>query len=330
MLAPPPEIPHVFAIRVILGICALILGCAFALMKFDALPAVDALYFSVIVATTTGFGDILPATWPSRVVVSLLGCAGLGLVGALAGDVVSSWAETRASPGAGSLRLGGAGRGAIWGGRDTPRWGVARALAALNAPRRFLRRKIRLVLPQRWQRTVAIILSLFGVGTVSFAALEGLSLPMAGYLAVSTLTTVGLGDLSPATAGGRIFTVVYALLGCATLGRVLGTLALQPLEKERQRQQRSVIDFYRDIGPATFNELASGALVKRLGLSIDDDYITRNEFTILLLLQQGKISQEDLDNCRSTFALLDVDASGKLCQRDMEMLPSAVQRIMDL
>ena len=65
--------------------------------------------------------------------------------------------------------------------------------------------------------------------------------------------------------------------------------------------------------------LSRGPLVKRLGLSQDDTYCTRDEYTLLLLLQQGKVSEEDLRETRESFDRLDVDGTGKLSVNDLVM-----------
>jgi|EP01046_Picozoa_sp_COSAG06_P084521 hypothetical protein len=53
------------------------------------------------------------------------------------------------------------------------------------------------------------------------------------YFTFVTCTTIGYGDMSPSTPGGRVFLVLYSLGGIATLGRVvwqLGELLLTASE----------------------------------------------------------------------------------------------------
>ena len=49
-------------------------------------------------------------------------------------------------------------------------------------------------------------------------------------------------------------------------------------------------------------------------------YVTRNEFTLLLLVLQGKVEEEDLRECRAAFEALDADGSGKLSQADIDLI----------
>lgn len=50
-------------------------------------------------------------------------------------------------------------------------------------------------------------------GTVFYRLVEGLRWIDSLYFSVITLTTVGYGDFSPATDLGKVFTMVYVLIG---------------------------------------------------------------------------------------------------------------------
>ena len=50
-------------------------------------------------------------------------------------------------------------------------------------------------------------------GTIFYRSVEGWSWTDALYFSVTTISTVGLGDLSPQTDFGKLFTVVYIFVG---------------------------------------------------------------------------------------------------------------------
>jgi voltage-gated potassium channel len=62
-------------------------------------------------------------------------------------------------------------------------------------------------------------------GTGFYSIVEGLRIVDALYLSVATLTTVGYGDLAPETDAGKLFTVVYMLVGVGILLAFVTTLA---------------------------------------------------------------------------------------------------------
>lgn len=57
--------------------------------------------------------------------------------------------------------------------------------------------------------TIMIVL----IGTVTYHFLEGWSVIDSLYFSVVTLTTIGYGDFAPKTDGGKLFTVLYIIVG---------------------------------------------------------------------------------------------------------------------
>ena len=70
-------------------------------------------------------------------------------------------------------------------------------------------------LPGNNRRILFAILAVtiaIGLGTVGFYLIEGWSILDSLYVAAQTVTTVGYGDLTPATRNGRIFSTVFMLV----------------------------------------------------------------------------------------------------------------------
>ena len=59
---------------------------------------------------------------------------------------------------------------------------------------------------------VAVVIAI-GFGAVGFYLIEGWSILDSLYVSAQTVTTVGYGDLTPATRNGRIFSTVFMLVG---------------------------------------------------------------------------------------------------------------------
>jgi voltage-gated potassium channel len=80
--------------------------------------------------------------------------------------------------------------------------------------------------PQFRSLAVLVVFTLLS-GTLFYRAVEGWSLVDAFYFSVTTLTTVGLGDLAPSTTFGKLFTAVYIFAG---LGLIAGFVNADPRE----------------------------------------------------------------------------------------------------
>jgi voltage-gated potassium channel len=70
---------------------------------------------------------------------------------------------------------------------------------------------------------VAAVFVAIAFGTVSFSLIEGWPILNSLYVAAQTLTTVGYGDLTPATRNGRIFSIVFMLAGVGVVLYALTT-----------------------------------------------------------------------------------------------------------
>ena len=87
--------------------------------------------------------------------------------------------------------------------------------------------------------TLLVVFTLVG-GTIFYSLEEGWSVVDAFYFSVTTLTTVGLGDLTPKTTTGKLFTVVYVFAGLSIILVFIDTVAEETLS--RQAPSRSGSD----------------------------------------------------------------------------------------
>ena len=75
-------------------------------------------------------------------------------------------------------------------------------------------------------------------GTIFYSLQEGWSLVDAFYFSVTTLTTVGLGDLAPTTTIGKLFTVVYIFSGLGLIAGFLQTIAMETVSRQRNEEDQ--------------------------------------------------------------------------------------------
>jgi voltage-gated potassium channel len=88
--------------------------------------------------------------------------------------------------------------------------------------------------PQFRSLLFVVILMLL-IGTVFYSLEEGWSVVDAFYFSVTTLTTVGLGDLAPKSTFGKLFTVVYIFAGLGIIVGFIDTVAKETLDHRARR-----------------------------------------------------------------------------------------------
>jgi voltage-gated potassium channel len=88
--------------------------------------------------------------------------------------------------------------------------------------------------PEFRSLTFLVLVTLLG-GTIFYSLEEGWSVVDAFYFSVTTLTTVGLGDLSPQTSIGKLFTVVYIFVGIGIILGFIDAVAKESLSHQTGR-----------------------------------------------------------------------------------------------
>ena len=104
---------------------------------------------------------------------------------------------------------------------------------------------------RRLREILVLLVGLYVVGTVGFAILEDWSLFEAFYMTVVTLGTVGYGDFTPKTTGGRLFTIGLIIVGIGTFTYILTTfttfwIEFRVFEKLERRRMDKTIAGLRD------------------------------------------------------------------------------------
>lgn len=107
-------------------------------------------------------------------------------------------------------------------------------ISLLSISKRFL-----VVMKTGWSdpefRGLSIVLgSWVALGTVIYSVREEWSIIDSLYFSVMTLTTIGYGDFSPTSAGMRIYTVIYAVMGIGLFVAFNARLAQFAIESRRR------------------------------------------------------------------------------------------------
>lgn len=100
----------------------------------------------------------------------------------------------------------------------------------------FIRTLINFLQDPEYRDLLGTTLFILFIGTMVYHNLEGWGYLDSLYFSIITLTTVGYGDFSPQTTGGKMFTIFYIFLGIGIILAFINTL-YNHFEKEQQRKK---------------------------------------------------------------------------------------------
>jgi len=100
---------------------------------------------------------------------------------------------------------------------------------------------------------VYLVVAVLLAGTLFYRQAEGWSILDSLFFSVTTLTTVGYGDLTPTTAASKVFTIVYIFIGIGIILAYLNKIAEREMERRHGRTDRA------EDATAPDSEDASGA-----------------------------------------------------------------------
>ncbi len=78
------------------------------------------------------------------------------------------------------------------------------------------------------------------IGTLTYVVLEGWHPLDALYATIITITTVGYGDLTPVTPGGRLFSIFFTLSAIGLASYAISSLAASVIEKQARRAKQRI------------------------------------------------------------------------------------------
>jgi len=164
---------------------------------------------------------------------------------------------------------------------------------------------------------------IIAIGGAGFYFIEGFSVVDSFYVSTVLLTTVGYGDITPITVEGKMFCIIYGLIAGGILVYYMAQISMIPLEIRKRRIEQAILSQFGDaLDDAALRELASGPIVQRLNLTVNDadDALfkcTREMFSLAMLVRLGRITEKDVVNTFKVFDRLDVDQNGVLDSYDI-------------
>uniref|UniRef100_A0A5B7B6E8 Putative two-pore potassium channel 1-like n=1 Tax=Davidia involucrata TaxID=16924 RepID=A0A5B7B6E8_DAVIN len=248
----------------------------------------DAVYFCIVTMTTVGYGDLVPNSVPTKLLACAFVFTGMALIGLILSKAADYLVEKQEMLLVKTLHV-------------RQKVGPAEILKETETYK--VRHKCIMVL--------TLLLVLIVIGTIFLATVEKLDIVDAFYCVCSTITTLGYGDKSFSTRGGRIFAIFWILASTICLAQFF----LYVAELNTESRQRALVKWVLTRRMTNMDLEAA---------DLDGDGVVgAAEFVIYKLKEMGKINEEDISLIMEEFEDLDVDQSGALSASDIMLAQSS-------
>ncbi|XP_051134021.1 two-pore potassium channel 1 [Andrographis paniculata] len=248
----------------------------------------DSVYFCIVTMTTVGYGDLVPNSTASK----LLACAFVFSGMALIGLTISKGADYLV---------------------EKQEVLLVKALHMRQnlGPSEILKELENNKVEYKCFVSMGILAVLFLVGMFVLVQIEGLGVVDAIYCVCSTITTLGYGDKSFSTKGGRAFAILWILTSTICLAQLLCYIA----ELNTERRQKAVVQY-------VLTKKMTNIDLEAADVDADGN-VEAAEYILYKLKEMGKICQEDISLLLQEFGNLDVDQSGTLSTTDLKLAQSS-------
>ena len=154
------------------------------------------------------------------------------------------------------------------------------------------------------------------VGTIFYALYEPETFNAldAFYFACVTLTTIGYGDFSPKTQGGRLFAVFWIVISTFSLAKAVSVVFECFAENQHRVYQRGVLTKQVDTNELFFMDRGG------------DGMVSEAEFIVYKLQAMGLVKSTHIAPILAQFKAMDVDGSGQLSKEDIRLARHRTRR----
>jgi len=272
---------------------------------FLEMAFVDAVYFGVIVLLTVGYGDLI---YPDLLGYRIMGCLFIGL-----GNILLTVALCTITTDQ-QMKIQ----------RRNPMI-IEKYIEGSNLY--SVKRNIELA---KRNVVVSFIRHLFfhymgwiTVGALTMSYMEGWSIDTSFYWGFQTISTIGLGDITPETEPGKwlccAFTIVGWVIGVEFVSVVVATIREVFITWE---QISIAFSTFPDAKLYSLQEFFNSPLLETVrgpNYTIPEGGVSmsRSEFILLLSIKSGLISSDDISICGRIFDEVDISKDGTLDRDDV-------------
>lgn len=309
------------------------LGGIFTMHFLEGWPLADCAYFTVVVTTTVGYGDMAPEHRFTKLYMCYFVLAAVSLISTCLaytiGLLIDKQEELLLRGLVGERDDDDAEVGVSYGGSSETQDAADSAAAAAAFPNRpilaplvdQLRRlpfvgyltDFSFLEDFEWLSdykqvfaTGCIFLVVVAFGVWVFMRFEGLDFIDALYVTIISATTVGFGDIDPTRRSTKSIMTVWLIVSTLTLAKLM-TDQSDAYVRSRQRNMT--------------RRLLSAQLDTRSLMRMDTDgdgSVDKAEYLKMMLISTNKCSKEDLDEFLKRFAELDANGSGLIDPSDIK------------
>jgi voltage-gated potassium channel len=100
-------------------------------------------------------------------------------------------------------------------------------------------KSVKYILKEEDIRSLLILIAtILAIGTAFYSIVEKLSILDALYLSFITLTTIGYGDFYPVTSFGKIFTMIYSIIGLGIMAMFISIVSKSYIKYNDTRKHK--------------------------------------------------------------------------------------------
>mmetsp|Transcript_5041 Transcript_5041/g.6528 ORF Transcript_5041/g.6528 Transcript_5041/m.6528 type:complete len:334 (+) Transcript_5041:72-1073(+) len=272
---------------------------------FEEFTFTDATYFLMVTLTTVGYGDLTPTSQASRLFTLFFVLFGIAIVAVALVEIAEYIMKQRGAllkkTQADIIKKAGADEESVRVKTSNPFWERAKAFVHAHPI-----------------IGVTVNFGLYAVITGGiYAGIENWAFMDGVYFSIITGTTVGYGDISPTSVGGRWLSVLFLPFAVIFVSTQLSQLANILLGKSEDSKLKALLAV----------DLSLEAL---LNMDTDGDgEISEFEFLKFMLSSAGMADEDMLDTLHKRFLEMDADGSGSLTKEDILILIERQKRDND-
>jgi hypothetical protein len=276
-------------------------------------PIVDSLYFSIVLFTTVGYGDLHPGSKSGCIFTMMFAVYGIIILGiflGVVGDMVVEWQHKHSKRTMETVRrkyLESFQHGSFNHQRHHPPLSPCGSGRERHAEKKTTTSWYQeiceiygdIAKKQFWNIALMIVVAIPIIFLEKWDIVKGL------YWMVITATTIGLGDETPIHPLSKALCIIYIPVAVYATGRFLGLIASSFLDKRDNKMEEEFLSRALTLGD-----------LKRMDFD-HDGRVSEAEFLIYMLLTLQKVEEEDIEDILHVFQKLDKTGDGYLSTEDL-------------